>query len=106
MKTAAETGALFPASANNNTSTLRTLFDQRFRTRTLPVSLPWMTMDVATYGVGLFTPVILGALHFASSSAGTVASVWFAFAHLPDAHLLGIMPQAFPPTLMLAPVTV
>jgi hypothetical protein len=33
-------------------------------------------MDVATYGVGLFTPVILGALHFASSGAGTVASVF------------------------------
>ena len=33
-------------------------------------------MDVATYGVGLFTPVILGAMHFASAGAGTVASVF------------------------------
>src|SRR4029079_19265406 len=47
-----------------------------YRTRTLLVSIPWLLMDVATYGVGLFTPVILGAMHFSSASAGTVASVF------------------------------
>jgi hypothetical protein len=31
-------------------------------------------MDVATYGVGLFTPVILGALHFGGAAAGPVAA--------------------------------
>jgi MFS transporter, putative metabolite transport protein len=76
METAAETGILATAPAGNKTSTLLTLFSQRYRTRTLLVSLPWLMMDVATYGVGLFTPVILGALHFASSGAGTVASVY------------------------------
>ena len=76
METAAETGAFSAASANDKTSTLRTLFSQRYRTRTLLVSLPWLMMDVATYGVGLFTPVILGALHFASAGAGTVAAVF------------------------------
>jgi putative MFS transporter len=40
---------------------------------TLLVSLPWMLMDVATYGVGLFTPVILGALHFGGGT-GPVAA--------------------------------
>ena len=76
METAAETAAFSAASANDKTSTLRTLFSQRYRTRTLLVSLPWLMMDVATYGVGLFTPVILGALHFASAGAGTVAAVF------------------------------
>jgi len=76
METAAETGALASAPASGKTSTLRALFGERYRTRTLLVSLPWLMMDVATYGVGLFTPVILGALHFASSGAGTVASVF------------------------------
>jgi MFS family permease len=38
------------------------LFAPRFRARTLLISLPWLMMDVATYGVGLFTPVILGAM--------------------------------------------
>src|SRR5262249_43499577 len=52
------------------------LFSERYRTRALLVSLPWLMMDVATYGVGLFTPVILGAMHFATASAGTVASVF------------------------------
>jgi len=65
-----------PAAAGNKTSTLATLFNERYRARTLLVSLPWLMMDVATYGVGLFTPVILGAMHFSSASAGTVASVF------------------------------
>jgi MFS transporter, putative metabolite transport protein len=42
----------------------------------LLVSLPWLLMDVATYGVGLFTPVILGAMHFGSAHTGTVAAVF------------------------------
>ena len=33
-------------------------------------------MDVATYGVGLFTPVILSAAHFAASGAPTLAAVF------------------------------
>jgi putative MFS transporter len=40
METAAETGALASAPASSKTSTLRTLFGQRYRTRTLLVSLP------------------------------------------------------------------
>jgi putative MFS transporter len=55
---------------------IATLFAPRYRLRTLLVSLPWMMMDVATYGVGLFTPVILGAMHFDSVGAGTLASVF------------------------------
>jgi len=51
------------------------LFSPRYRTRTLLVSIPWLMMDVATYGVGLFTPVILGAMHFDSARGGTVAAV-------------------------------
>ena len=86
METAAETAAFSAGSANHKTSTLRTLFSQRYRTRTLLVSLPWLMMDVATYGVGLFTPVILGALHFASAGTGTVAAV-FADAEIGRAHV-------------------
>ena len=51
------------------------LFSPRYRTRTLLESVPWLMMDVATYGVGLFTPVILGAMHFNSARSGTVAAV-------------------------------
>ena len=51
-----------------------TLFSERYRARTLLVSLPWLLMDVATYGVGLFTPVILGAMHFGASGASPIAA--------------------------------
>jgi MFS family permease len=53
-----------------------TLFTPHYRTRTLLVTLPWLMMDVATYGVGLFTPVILGAMHFASAGTDTFATVF------------------------------
>ena len=39
-----------------------TLFSPEYRRRTLLVTLPWFFMDVATYGVGLFTTILLGTL--------------------------------------------
>ncbi len=74
VQTAAGVGKRSPQAASRRKSPFAALFDQRYRTRTLLVSLPWLMMDVATYGVGLFTPVILGAMHFASPGAGTVAA--------------------------------
>src|SRR5262249_42461258 len=50
------------------------LFSRLYRTRTTLVSLPWFLMDVATYGVGLFTPVILGAIHSSSKTTGPLAA--------------------------------
>jgi MFS family permease len=50
------------------------LFSRPYRTRTLLVSVPWFLMDIATYGVGLFTPVILGAMHFGAGATGTIAA--------------------------------
>ena len=52
---------------------LALLFSKPYRTRTLLVSVPWFLMDIATYGVGLFTPVILGAIHISSSTAGPLS---------------------------------
>ncbi len=49
------------------------LLSRPYRTRTLLVSLPWFLMDVATYGVGLFTPVILGAIR-SSKTTGPLAA--------------------------------
>ena len=50
------------------------LFSAAYRARTLLVSLPWTLMDVATYGVGLFTPVILGAMHLSGGATGPIAA--------------------------------
>ena len=38
------------------------LFSRAYRGRTVLVAVPWFLMDIATYGVGLFTPIILGAI--------------------------------------------
>jgi hypothetical protein len=38
------------------------LFSRAYRARTALVAVPWFLMDIATYGVGLSTPIILGAM--------------------------------------------
>jgi putative MFS transporter len=53
---------------------LALLFSPAYRVRTMLVSVPWFLMDIATYGVGLFTPVILGAMHFSSAAKGPLAT--------------------------------
>jgi MFS family permease len=53
---------------------LALLFSRPLRARTLLVSVPWFLMDIATYGVGLFTPVILGAIHLSPAAGGFVAN--------------------------------
>jgi MFS transporter, putative metabolite transport protein len=67
-----------PARANAGAPSLghrfALLLSRRFRTRTMLISLPWFLMDIATYGVGLFTPVILGAIRFSSDATGPLAA--------------------------------
>jgi len=64
------------AAAARSGAEVASLFGDRYRARTLLASLPWMLMDVATYGVGLFTPVILGAMHFGRAGDGPIAAVF------------------------------
>ena len=52
---------------------MSTLFSPRYRARTALVTIPWFLMDIATYGVGLFTPVILGSIEISGSTRGFVA---------------------------------
>jgi len=46
------------------------LFSRRYRARTALVTIPWFLMDIATYGVGLFTPTILGAIEISGRARG------------------------------------
>ncbi|HHY56048.1 MAG TPA: MFS transporter [Chloroflexi bacterium] len=50
-----------------------TLFHPAYRRRTLLSALPWFLMDFATYGVGLFTAVLLAAMHFDATATSPVA---------------------------------
>ena len=49
------------------------LFSRRYRARTALVTIPWFLMDIATYGVGLFTPTILGAIEISERTRGLAA---------------------------------
>ena len=51
---------------------LRILFSRTYRARTVLVAVPWFLMDIATYGVGLFTPVILGAVNISGRGGGAI----------------------------------
>jgi len=52
---------------------MATLFSPRYRARTALVTIPWFLMDIATYGVGLFTPVILGSIEISGRTRSLVA---------------------------------
>jgi nitrate/nitrite transporter NarK len=49
------------------------LFSRPYRVRTALVTIPWFLMDIATYGVGLFTPTILGAMEISAKTRGLAA---------------------------------
>ncbi len=42
------------------------LFSPAYRRNTLLASIPWFLQDIATYGIGIFTPVILAALAYST----------------------------------------
>jgi MFS family permease len=50
------------------------LFSRPYRARTVLVAVPWFLMDIATYGIGLFTPIILGAVDISGQTGGLIFS--------------------------------
>jgi MFS transporter, putative metabolite transport protein len=53
---------------------LSILFSRPYRARTALVAVPWFLMDIATYGVGLFTPIILGTIAILGHRSGVLSS--------------------------------
>ncbi|HEY9761224.1 MAG TPA: MFS transporter [Trichocoleus sp.] len=47
------------------------LFSARYRRNLIFASVPWFLQDIATYGIGIFTPTIIGTLAFASADSFT-----------------------------------
>ncbi len=54
------------------------LFSRQYMRRTILASVPWFLMDIATYGVGLFTPLILATFAVGASHKGTLAAEYLA----------------------------
>jgi predicted MFS family arabinose efflux permease len=53
---------------------LALLFSRAYWARTVLVAVPWFLMDIATYGVGLFTPIILGAINGSGRGSDLIAN--------------------------------
>ncbi len=51
------------------------LFSPAYLRRTLLSTVPWFLMDIATYGVGMFTAILLASLHFTGDSGDSIAHV-------------------------------
>ena len=51
------------------------LFKGKQRRRTILASLPWFLQDLSTYGIGIFTPVIIAAAFGAKAGGADVASI-------------------------------
>ncbi len=47
----------------------KALFSSQYRQRTILASVPWFLQDIATYGIGIFTPTIIGFLAFTSEES-------------------------------------
>jgi MFS transporter, putative metabolite transport protein len=65
--------SLASSIARARTSGISILFSRAYRARAALVAIPWFLMDIATYGVGLFTPIILGAIDVADKTCGVIA---------------------------------
>lgn len=57
-----DVGVMEEESAAPDPASVRELFRGGLRRLTLLSTIPWFLMDIATYGVGVFTPTILAAL--------------------------------------------
>lgn len=53
---------------NASSLSYKDLFSKTYRKQTALASLPWFLQDIATYGIGIFTPTIIAALTFADGS--------------------------------------
>jgi MFS family permease len=53
-------------------SAYRELFGRTGRRRTVLTTVPWFFMDIATYGVGVFTPTIIAAIGITATVSATV----------------------------------
>ena len=65
----ASPGVLEPPSDAPPAARWRDLFGGRWRKATVLTSVPWFLMDIATYGVGVFTPTIIAAVLVTNSAA-------------------------------------
>jgi MFS family permease len=71
--TEADTERLAPTPEGLKAFVAPQLFSRRLIRRTLLTAVPWFLMDIATYGVGLFTPTLLAALALAGPDATFMA---------------------------------
>lgn len=56
-------------------SNLAELFRGKLQRATILASVPWFLQDLSTYGIGIFTPVIIAASFGANSKEHTVAAI-------------------------------
>lgn len=88
-------GAVEVGEPPGRSGKLRDLFSVPLRARTALVTIPWFVMDIALYGLGMFTPmIVLAALTTAGQSGGAVSGGSFMTADL-EATAVATLSDAF-----------
>lgn len=67
---------------------IATLFSPEYRRRTFLVTMPWFFMDISTYGVGLFTTILLGSMR--GGGTGSIHIIGQDFANALDSGKVDI----------------
>ena len=62
-------------SSPKRSNKIAKLFKRKQRRRTLLATLPWFLQDLSTYGIGIFTPVIIAAAFEAKAGGVNVAAI-------------------------------
>jgi MFS family permease len=60
------------AAGADGRSAYRELFGRSGRRRTVLTTVPWFLMDIATYGIGVFTPTIIAAIGISATVSASV----------------------------------
>jgi len=63
-----------PAAGEIKKPGCRALFSRKYLRRTTLSAIPWFLMDITTYGIGTFTPILLAALAFSGEGLDVIAA--------------------------------
>ncbi len=74
----AESGIVF----HSNSHAISELFRGELGKRTALVWIPWILLDVGSYGFGLYGPIIIGSLGFSGSSSFLLTSILYMVAFM------------------------
>ncbi|MBN2734667.1 MAG: MFS transporter [Methanomicrobiaceae archaeon] len=73
----AKEGEYYEAVTKKEKKGYSALFSPKYFRRTVFAAVPWFCMDIATYGVGIFTPILIGVMAGSGDGLNVIAQDFF-----------------------------